>query len=294
MPAAALDRMSGLDFNVDFGFHRELADLSRVRVVEEFEATTRVLNVMTRPPLSVVRQFSRAVFADRLIGDELMRLTMARLSHDPARSEASVVELVSAFLQSWRLAMRARPDRPAMFSDAALIGALPPPPDDHRLMVLLVDVMGLTPEQAGDVIGIDGDRLAVLRLARQGLTVGWAARALVIEDEPLIAADLRGILEKLGVEVAAQASSMDQAVAFAAADSPDIILADYNLDGAATGIDAVLAVNEHLDCPVVFITGFPDRVLQGDDIEPDFVIGKPYTQDNVRAAVVHCLDARRG
>ncbi|NNU17260.1 response regulator [Parvularcula sp. ZS-1/3] len=252
-----------------------------------------VLNIMTRPPLGVVRQFSRAVFADRLIGDELMRMTMARVSIDPGSSSSSVVDVMSAFMHSWRMALTERPVKPVLFSDAALIDALPEPPDDKRLLLLMCDVMGLMPAQAAKVIGLEGDPAATLREARQALTIKRQARAVVVEDEPLIAADIRSILERLGVEVAGEASSAEEAVNVTVASKPDIILADYNLDGRETGIDAVLEINESHDCPVVFITGFPDRVLQGDEIEPDFVISKPYTPDNVRAAVVHCLDARR-
>lgn len=252
-----------------------------------------MLNIMTRPPLGVVRQFSRAVFADRLIGDELMRMTMARVSIDPASSSSSVVDVMSAFMHSWRMALKEKPVRPVLFSDAALIDALPEPPDEGRLMVLMCDVMGLMPQQAADVLGLQGDPRTVLSNARRELKIHRAARAVVVEDEPLIAADIRGILERLGVEIAGEASSAEDAVRVATQSRPDIILADYNLDGRDTGIDAVLEINESHDCPVVFITGFPDRVLQGDEIEPDFVISKPYTPENVRAAVVHCLDARR-
>ncbi len=248
---------------------------------------------MTRPPLGVVRQFSRAVFADRLIGDELMRMTMARVSIDPASSSSSVVDVMSAFLHSWRMAMAERPAKPMLFSDAALIDALPAPPDNTRLLLLMVDVMGLQPAQAARVIGLQEDPATVLERARRELRIEKAARAVVIEDEPLIAADIRSILERLGVEVTGEASSAAEAVKVAQETKPDIILADYNLDGRETGIDAVLGINSIHDCPVVFITGFPDRVLQGEEIEPDFVISKPYTPENVRAAVVHCLDARR-
>lgn len=248
---------------------------------------------MTRPPLGVVRQFSRAVFADRLIGDELMRLTMARVSIDPASSSSSVVDVIAAFMHSWRMALSEQPTEPALFSDAALIDALPDPPDEARLMLLMCDVMGLTPAQAAAAVGVVGDPGRLLAMARRELRLERTARAVVIEDEPLIAADLRGILQQLGIEVVGQASEAGEAVRVAAREEPDIILADYNLDGHRTGADAVFEINDRHNCPVVFITGFPDRVLQGHEIEPDFVIAKPYTANNVRAAVVHCLDARR-
>lgn len=269
--------------------HDDICYISRV----SNEVAKRVLNIMTRPPLGVVRQFSRAVFADRLIGDELMRMTMTRVSIDPASSSSSVVDVMGAFLHSWRMALKERPSSPVLFSDAALIDALPEPPDDARLLLLMVDVMGLMPQQAAQVIGLSEDPKSVLRRARHDLRIEKKATAVVVEDEPLIAADIRAILERLGVEVAGEASSAEEAVKVAAESRPDVILADYNLDGRDTGIDAVMRINETHDCPVVFITGFPDRVLQGEEIEPDFVISKPYTPDNVRAAVVHCLDARR-
>ncbi len=252
-----------------------------------------MLNVLNRPPLGVVRQFSRAVFADRLIGDELMRMTMARVSIDPASSASSVVDVMSAFMHSWRMALTERPAQPVLFSDAALLEALPQPPDDGRLMVLMCDVLGLMPDQAADVLGLQSDNGSLLRVSRESLRIDGAPRALVVEDEPLIAAEIRSILRQLGVEVAGEAASAEGAITAAAQTLPDIILADYNLKGRATGLDAVLEINESHDCPVVFITASPDGVLQGHEIEPDFVISKPYTPNNVRAAVVHCLDARR-
>ncbi|MEO1040876.1 MAG: response regulator [Pseudomonadota bacterium] len=252
-----------------------------------------MLNIFTRSPLAVVRQFARAVFADRLIGDEVMRMTMARVSIDPASSESSVVDVMAAFMHSWRIALDERPANPVLFSDAALMDALPHPPDEARLLLLMVDVMGLRPDQAAQVIGIEHNAASVLETARQSLQVERKARAVVVEDEPLIASDIAAILNHLGVDVAGQAASAEDAVKVMRDVRPDLILADYNLEGDNTGMDAVLEIHGELECPVVFITGFPDRVLQGDEIEPDFVIGKPYTPENVRAAVVHCLDARR-
>lgn len=254
------------------------------------------MSIATRPPLGVLRQLSRAAFADRVIGDELMRLTMARVNLDPASSSGSVTDLAVAFMQSWRMAARAAAGQGGTdvpFSDAALAAALPPPPDDDRLLVLLVDVLGFSAPEAGRIVGVSQGAAQRLATARAALVIDGTPEAVVLEDEPLIAADLRAILEQIGVHVAGEARSAAEAVEVVGRERPDVILADYNLEGRATGIDAILAIQEEHDCPVIFITGYPDRVLQGDDIEPDFVISKPYTPDNVRAAVAHCLDARR-
>ena len=251
------------------------------------------MSISTRPPLGVLRQLSRAVLADRLVGDELMRLTMARVTLDPHGSAASVTDLAAAFVQSWRAAAARGPGGAARFSDASLSEALPPPPSDERLVLLLVDVLGFSPAEAARIVGVQGGVGDLLAAAREALVIDGGARAVIVEDEPLIAADLRAILERMGVAVVGEARSAEDAVRVAAEASPDIILADYNLAGRATGLDAVVRIKQDNDCPVVFITGYPDRVLQGEEVEPDFVISKPYTADNVRAAVVHCLDARR-
>ena len=256
------------------------------------------MSISTRPPLGVLRQLSRAVLADRLIGDELMRVTMARVSLDPQSSSASVTDLAAAFVKSWRAAAKGAASkgadaRAALFSDAALKEALPPPPSDERLVLLLVDVLGFSPAEAARIVGAEEGAGAMLASARDALRIDGDARAVIVEDEPLIAADLRAILERMHVNVVGEARSAEDAVAVAAEAVPDIILADYNLAGRATGLDAVVRIKQDHDCPVIFITGYPDRVLQGEEIEPDFVISKPYTADNVRAAVVHCLDARR-
>ncbi len=250
------------------------------------------MSIANRPPLGVLRQLSRAAFADRLLGDELMRLTMARVALDPASSSASVDDLAAAFIQSWRAASKGGRGASVPFSNASLAGALPPPPDDARLLLLLVDVLGFTPQEGGRILGVRAP-LPMLRDARDALSVRNGAKAVIIEDDPLIAADLKAIVEELGVTVVGLARSAQEAITEITSARPEIVLADYNLEGRATGLDAIEAMQGEHDCPVVFITGYPDRVLQGDEVEPDFVISKPYTPENVRAAVVHCLDARR-
>ena len=110
------------------------------------------MSLANRPPLGVLRQFSRAVLADRLVGDELLRLAMARVDVDPGASSAQAADLVASFLQSWRLTSRDHVAA-ALFSDRSLRQALPPPPEDERLAVLLVDVLGFSSAEANRIVG---------------------------------------------------------------------------------------------------------------------------------------------
>ncbi|MFN3280942.1 MAG: response regulator [Tabrizicola sp.] len=88
---------------------------------------------------------------------------------------------------------------------------------------------------------------------------------LVIEDEAIIAMDHSAIHEGMGHRVTATTRTQREAVRLAAADRPDLILADIQLADNSSGIEAV---NEILlqfgDIPVIFITAFPERLLTGD------------------------------
>lgn len=80
-------------------------------------------------------------------------------------------------------------------------------------------------------------------------------RVLIVEDETIIAWDLRRTIEKLGCEVSSIASDADTAVASARADNPDLILMDITLRGVKTGIDAALEIRRFSAVPLVYLTG---------------------------------------
>jgi hypothetical protein len=41
--------------------------------------------------------------------------------------------------------------------------------------------------------------------------------------------------------------------------------------------------------PVIYITGSPELLLTGERAEPAFLIGKPYTEEQVRSAVSQAM-----
>ncbi|MEI6841177.1 MAG: response regulator, partial [Methanomicrobiales archaeon] len=79
---------------------------------------------------------------------------------------------------------------------------------------------------------------------------------LVVEDERIIATDLRGSLQDLGYKVPAIASSGESAIELVEKYHPDLILMDIFLDGEMTGIEAADRINLRHDIPVIFLTAF--------------------------------------
>ena len=84
-------------------------------------------------------------------------------------------------------------------------------------------------------------------------------RALIVEDEPLIANDLEGTLRKLGFDVCGLASNPREAVELATSIQPDLVLMDVYLDEGYEGIKAAKWLREVCKIPVLFVTGHGDR-----------------------------------
>ena len=112
---------------------------------------------------------------------------------------------------------------------------------------------------------------------------------LIIEDEPIIAADIESLVEDLGHTVDNIAATQTQAVKAASKIKPGLVLADVQLADGSSGIDAVDDILKAYDVPVIFITAFPERLLTGDKPEPAYLISKPFKPDNVKAAISQAL-----
>lgn len=84
------------------------------------------------------------------------------------------------------------------------------------------------------------------------------ARILVVEDEGLVAAQIKEALEGLGYEVPAVAGTGAAALERLAEIEPDLVLMDIQLKGGMNGIETVRRMRGRLDVPVVYLTAFSD------------------------------------
>ncbi len=116
-----------------------------------------------------------------------------------------------------------------------------------------------------------------------------ATDVLIIEDEPLIALDLREVVEELGHRVIALARTHGEAVAAINGNKPGLILADIQLADGSSGLEAVNEILNEQSTPVIFITAYPERFLLGEAPEPAFLIAKPFAVDALRAIISQAL-----
>jgi response regulator of citrate/malate metabolism len=83
-------------------------------------------------------------------------------------------------------------------------------------------------------------------------------RALIVEDEILIALALEAEMKDLGFDVCGLAANARQAIAMAMEDEPDLAVMDIYLNGARDGIETARVLRDLCGVQVVFVTAYSD------------------------------------
>jgi len=180
------------------------------------------------------------------------------------------------------------PRRPWPARDLA---SLPP---IERQALLLVCLEEFSHEQAATILSVsEVDVRGLVAQAREDIRRQSAAPILVIEDEPMIAMELTDLVEDMGHIVCGQAATEHGAIELANRLKPALILADIRLRDDESGITAVQQILKNLDVPVIFVTGYPERLLTGETPEPAYVIPKPFDPDMLRAAIGQALSIKK-
>jgi two-component system, response regulator PdtaR len=84
-------------------------------------------------------------------------------------------------------------------------------------------------------------------------------RALIVEDETMIALSLEADMRALGFDICDLATNGQQASRLAMSNQPDVVLMDVNLEGGREGIEVARWLRKVFEAPVVFVTGCLDR-----------------------------------
>jgi PAS domain S-box-containing protein len=81
-------------------------------------------------------------------------------------------------------------------------------------------------------------------------------KILIVEDEAIVARDIRQQLKLLNYEPVAATATGEEALVLADRLRPDLVLMDIQLAGVMDGIIAAQTIRERFDIPVVFLTAF--------------------------------------
>jgi len=243
--------------------------------------------------LPYLRRYARALTGSQEVGDSTVLAFLQSLVDDSAGLRTDLpprVALYAGFHAHMHQSRQSTQPRTHGTSAAAMDQALTRLASANRQALLLSSMEGF---DHGDVAAILGQSTETVRssiaAALEEIRRQTCARVLVIEDEPIIALDLRTILEDMGHEVVATAATRDQAVQLASELRPGLVLADIRLADGSSGIDAVHAILADFVVPIIFVTAYPERLLTGERPEPAFLVTKPFAAETIRATVGQAL-----
>jgi|SRR5882672_13722 len=124
--------------------------------------------------------------------------------------------------------------------------------------------------------------------------------ALIVEDETLIAEELRERLSRLGFSVIATVDSAEEGIAIATRNRPDLVLMDIRLKGEKDGVQAAQEIRQQVDVPIVYVTAYSDRhtVDRVKGSEHDGYILKPFHARELESTIDvamqrHAIRAKR-
>lgn len=113
-------------------------------------------------------------------------------------------------------------------------------------------------------------------------------KILIVEDENIIALDIKDSLENLGYIVTGIVNSGKDALIKAGEHRPDIVLMDIVLRGKMDGIEAACKIRERFNIPAVYITAFEDDELlnRAKKAVPFGYILKPFMEKELKIVLM--------
>ena len=87
-------------------------------------------------------------------------------------------------------------------------------------------------------------------------------RAVIVEDEAIIAMDLEMQLEDLGIEVVGTAMTAADAEALVSTLQPDFVTMDIHIKGNRDGVDVACAIFERHGVGSIFVSAFGDAATK--------------------------------
>ncbi len=86
-------------------------------------------------------------------------------------------------------------------------------------------------------------------------------RVLIVEDEWIIANDIKDSLIEMGYRVSGIASSYEDAITAVSNEAPDLVLMDIVLKGDRDGIDTAREIHRKFGLPVIYLTAYVNEYL---------------------------------
>lgn len=116
-------------------------------------------------------------------------------------------------------------------------------------------------------------------------------KIIVVEDERIIALDIKNTLRNLGYHVISTLSNGQDVLDYLEQDKPDLILLDITLKGALSGIDTARIIMEKYSIPFIYLTALTDEetLKKAKITEPFGYIIKPFNERGLHTTIEMAL-----
>jgi two-component system, cell cycle sensor histidine kinase and response regulator CckA len=120
------------------------------------------------------------------------------------------------------------------------------------------------------------------------------ARVMIVEDDRIVARDIRTQVSRMGHSVVGVTGSGEEAVTLAAIEQPDLVLMDIRLEGKMDGIEAAQRIRSKDRIPVVFLTAYGNEeiIRRASLTEPFGYLLKPFEEPQMRTVIQMALYKR--
>jgi CheY-like chemotaxis protein len=121
-------------------------------------------------------------------------------------------------------------------------------------------------------------------------------RIFVVEDENIVAEDIRDRLEKNNYEVVGIADSGKAAIEEVKLLRPDLLLMDVRVKGELNGIETAIVIQSYFETPIpiVFLTGFSEASFPYLKVLNDYIyINKPYSEEILLNSIERALNQKK-
>ncbi len=121
-------------------------------------------------------------------------------------------------------------------------------------------------------------------------------KVLIVEDEPLIAEDIKAILQEVNYHVVGIAYNKTQALDLLNTHTPDIALLDINLGNNTDGILIAEEINNRYHIPFLYLTSYSSKIIL-DKVKYTFPMGyivKPFDEADIFTGIEIALSNYQG
>ena len=121
------------------------------------------------------------------------------------------------------------------------------------------------------------------------------SKIIIVEDEIIIALDLKLRLENLGYNVIHTAFNGEDAIKRTGETSPDLVLMDIQLNGELDGINVAQQIRSLYNIPFIYLTGSYENSLleRAKQTDPVGFINKPFDESEIQNLIEMAISQKQ-